>query len=134
MTPQTSSLPGRQRLSLQPDLSRLLVRRALKFLFNPLKKLLRLLLVTEPAVAISEPDHQLTPWMGPHAVELRGLQLIRLLKIRETLFDQRLRHVGARNIGRAGNHTRPRRIPYPRIVRPYRTPSALLIQPHHHIL
>src|SRR5258708_7456289 len=117
MTPQTPRLPWRQRLSLQPDLSRLLVGRALQFLLDPLKKLLRLLLIPEPAVTIGEPDHQLTARMRSHAVELCGLHLIRLLKIRETFFDQRLRHVGARDVVRGSEQPRATRNSYAQIVR-----------------
>ena len=55
--------------------------------------------------------------MRPHTVELRGLHLISLLKIRETLFDKRLRHVGARDIVRGSKQHRATRNSYAQIVR-----------------
>src|ERR1700692_4300002 len=98
MTAETAGLSRSQRLGLEPRGGRLLVRRSRHGLLNPLEPLLRLFLIAEPVIAVRQSDHQLAARVRPDTVEVGGLQLVSLLEISDAFFDQRTRHLRARNV------------------------------------
>ena len=116
MASQATRLRRSQRFGFKPDARGLLVGRAFHLFLNALEPHLRFFLMAGAAVSIGQPDHKLAARMRPKIGQVRGLQVVRLLEVRQAFLNQRTRHLRTRHVTRCGQQHGAARDAYTQIV------------------